>query len=187
MSKSAITKIGRLLAFAALFAVSYSSAAAQTSQASQTLPTPVPPTPADQRNETRMFATMEEEMRAKRDIQSADKAYRDNLNRARDLASLCVVFKEKKHLDRDDLKKLDKAEKLAKGIRDAVGGSSEEVQLEKRPADLAAALTQLVELAESLRHKVEKTPKRVVSAAVINEANVLLELIHIIRGMQPKT
>ena len=183
----AATSLGRLLPVLALMAAVHLSIAAQTSQSSQTTPTPVPPTPADQRNESRMFASMEEELRAKREIQAAEKSYRDNLNRARDLASLCVPFKEKKSLDRVDLKKLDRAEKLAKGIRDAVGGSADEIQLEHPPADLSEALSQLADMSESLKAKVEKTPKRVVSTAVIDEANALLELIRIIRNMQPKT
>lgn len=190
MSKGDIKRFGRLLAIAIFVALSPSSLAAQTSQASQTNPTPPPPSPGDDRNDARMFATLEEEMRAKRAIQSAEKAHKDNLNRARDLATvgstLCTAAKEKKYLDREDLKRLDKAEKLAKGIREALGGSSQDVQLEKHPTDLAEALTQLEELTSSLKEKVEKTPKRVVSAAIIDEANVLLELISVIRGMQPK-
>jgi hypothetical protein len=44
----------------------------------------------------------------------------------------------------------------------------------------------LGEFSESLKVKVEKTPKHVVSAAVIDEANVLLEVIRIIRVLSPK-
>jgi cob(I)alamin adenosyltransferase len=130
-------------------------------------------------------------MRAKRAIHYADKAHKDNQNRARDLAalgaSLSDAFKEKSYLDREDLKKLEKAEKLTKSIRDAFGGSTEEELIENPPANLAEAMTQLVHLTESLKDRVEKTPKRVVSAAVIDEANVLLELIRIVQRMQRKT
>ena len=133
---------------------------------------------------------MEEEMRAKREIQAADKAHKDNVTRARNLAFLGVVvlseFKEKNTIDRQGIKNLEKAEKLAKSIREAAGGSEDSVELEKPPSDLAAALSKLSEMAESLKKKVENTPKRVVSAAVIDEANVILELIRIVRAMQPK-
>lgn len=98
-------------------------------------------------------------------------------------ASLADVFSAKKYLDREDLKKLEKAEKLTKSIRDAFGGSTEEELIEKPPTDLADAITQLAHLTESLKQRVEKTPKRVVSAAVIDEANVLLELIRIVKKM----
>jgi hypothetical protein len=144
---------------------------------------------------SRSFAGVEEEMRAKRAIQVVDKEYQENLERARDLSflgtALVTSFKQKNTLDREDIKKLDKVEKLARSIRNAAGGSNEDVQLEKAPNDLASALNMLEDLGKSLREKVEKTPKHVISAAVIDEANVLLELVRIVRtlptqGVTPK-
>lgn len=132
----------------------------------------------------------EEEMRAKRAIKEADKEYQENLDRAHNLSSLglsiVASFKQKNTLDRDDIKKLEKFEKLAKGIRNAAGGSDDKVALEKPPRDLAAAMEMLSELSQSLKEKVEKTPKRVISAAVIDEANVLLELVRIVRTLPAK-
>jgi hypothetical protein len=140
--------------------------------------------------ENQHLSSMEAEMRARREIEAANKAHKENLNRARNLVSLSESlvrgFKEKNLLDRDDIKKLEKAEKLVKSIREAAGGSDLDVDIEERPADLAAALSKLSELAESLKDRVEKTPKRVVSTAVIDEANVLLELIRVVRSMQTK-
>lgn len=132
----------------------------------------------------------EEEMRAKRAIKEADKEYQENLDRAHNLSSLglsiVASFKQKHTLDREDIKKLEKLEKLAKGIRNAAGGSDDKVALEKPPRDLAAAMDMLSELSQSLKEKVEKTPKRVISAAVIDEANVLLELVRIVRTLPAK-
>ncbi|HEV7746840.1 MAG TPA: hypothetical protein VGO56_17725 [Pyrinomonadaceae bacterium] len=136
------------------------------------------------------LTVVEEEMRAKRLIKEADKEYQENLERARDLSSLGLSmvesFKQKNTLDREGIKKLDKIEKLAKGIRNAAGGSDDKVALEKSPKDLAAAMDMLCDLSKSLKEKVEKTPKRVISAAVIDEANVLLELIRIVRTLPAK-
>jgi nitric oxide reductase activation protein len=136
------------------------------------------------------FAALEEEMRAKRAIKFAEKEYQENLDRARDLSSLGVSivasFKQKKGLDQEDIKKLEKVEKLAKGIRRAAGGSEDDVDMEKPPTDVDAALDMLGDLSKSLKDKVEKTPKHVISAAVIDEANVLLELIRIVRSLSPK-
>ena len=133
------------------------------------------------------LATMEEEMKAKRAIKEEDKQYRENLERARDLSELgnTIVssFKQKNWLDEQDLKKLEKVEKLAKGIRSAAGGSEDEVEMEKPPKDMACAVEMLGTLSQSLKAKVEKTPKHVISAAVIDEANVLLELIRILRTL----
>ncbi len=148
------------------------------------------PAVADDSSRDEQQSSFEEEMRAKREIEAADKAHKENLNRVRNLVSLSdslmKAYKEKSHLDRDDIKKLEKAEKLVKSIRGAAGGSEFEVDMEKPPGDLCAALTKLSELSESLKDRVEKTPKRVVSAAIIDEANVLLELIRIVRSLQTR-
>ncbi|SRR6266480_1146872 len=138
----------------------------------------------------RPFAELEEEMRAKRAIKFAEKEYQENLDRARDLsqlgASIVSSFKQKNQLDREDVRKLEKVEKLAKGIRSAAGGSEDEVEIEKPPKDLPSAVYMLGDLSKSLKEKVEKTPKHVISATVIDEANVLLELIRIVRTLPPK-
>ena len=135
--------------------------------------------------EEQTFASIEEEMRAKRMIRAADKAYQENLQRARSLSSLASSLatdcKAKGQLDREDLKKLEKAEKLVRGIRSAAGGSEDEAELEHPPTTVAAALAMFAEVAMSLRINVEKTSKHVVSTAVIDEANVILELLRIVR------
>ena len=136
------------------------------------------------------LTVVEEEMRAKRAIKEADREYQENLDRARDLSSLGVAivtsFKEKNGLDHDDIKKLDKVEKLAKGIRRAAGGSEDKVEMEQPPKDLTSAMEMLNDLSQSLKEKVEKTPKHVISACVIDEANVLLEVIRILRTLPAK-
>jgi len=138
-------------------------------------------------DEKELFSSVEEEMKAKRAIRAADKEYQENLERARDLSLLCTAiatsYKQKNRLDGDDIKKLEKIEKLAKGIRRAAGGSEDDCEMEKPPRDLPTALEMLTGLSESLKTKVEKTPKHVISAAVIDEANVLLELVRVFRTL----
>jgi hypothetical protein len=131
--------------------------------------------------------TIEAEMLAKRAIKEEERQYRENLERARDLCALGTTivnsFKKKSWLDEGDLKKLEKVEKLAKGIRHAAGGSEDEVEMENPPRDIASAMEMLETLSQSLKTNVEKTPKHVISAAVIDKANVLLELIRILRTL----
>ena len=142
-------------------------------------------------DEDQQLSPMEEEMRAKRQIEAADKAHKENVNRARHLVSLSESlvnsYKANNQLSREDLKKLERVEKLVKKIRDEAGGSEPESDPEENPKDLSTALARLLELSDSLKERVEKTPKRVVSAAIIDEANVLLELIRIVRTMQTRT
>lgn len=190
MSESYITVLAKLapaLLFVGVIGTCYVPADAQ-----QRLP-PIPNSmEADQKadGEVGMGSSIEEEMRVKRALQAAEKAHKTNVERARDLASLGASllskFSDSNSLNREDFKKLEKAEKLAKSIREAAGGSEDRVEIENPPTNVAAALCKFSELADSIKQKVEKTPKHVVSATVIDEANVLLELIRIVRAMHPK-
>ena len=54
--------------------------------------------------------------------------------------------------------------------------------LEEKPANLADAVESVEKVSSSLGEKVLKTPRQVVSATIIEEANVLLELIRIVRN-----
>jgi len=181
------TKLGKALVVISLIAVPLTLSAAQRVVHPQK-PLADDPTKADENKEP--LTAVEEELRAKRAIKEADREYQENLSRARDLSSLgCALvtsFKQKNALDQDDIKKLDKVEKLAKGIRRAAGGSEDKVEMEKPPTDLSSAIEMLSDVSQSLKEKVEKTPKHVISATVIDEANVLLELIRIVRTLPAK-
>lgn len=129
---------------------------------------------------------MAEEMRVKREIRYAEREHQQNLDRAQELSGLgkdlALSFKKKQSLDRDDLKKLERLEKLANKIRNEAGGSDDEKPVEKKPNDLAETIDCIAKVSASLNEKVQQTPRRVVSTATINKANVLLELIRIARG-----
>lgn len=134
--------------------------------------------------------SMAEEMRVKREIKYAEKEHKQNLERAREVSDLgqdlAASFKGKNSLDREDIKKLDKLEKLAKRIRSDAGGSEDEVTIDKRPGDLREAMSCVVKVSASLNDKVQETPRKVISTAIIDKANVLLELIRIVRSLSRK-
>jgi hypothetical protein len=148
-----------------------------------------PPAVDKDKSEQETPSNLEETMRAKRAIKAAEKEYQENVDRARDLSELGEAvnssYKHKTSLSKEDLRKIEKAEKLAKAIRNAAGGSEDDNQIERPPKDLADALCMLADVSASLKKNVENTPKYVVSAAVIDEANVLLELTRIIRTLIP--
>ncbi len=137
------------------------------------------------------LTTFEEEIRAKRAIKLAEKEHKENLNRAREIAQigreLQDSLKNKTSLDRAVTKKIERLEKLTRKIRGEAGGEDEEVKIVDRPSDIPSASTQIAETSEALSKNVQNTPRQVVSAAVIGNANVLLELIRMIRtfGRQP--
>jgi hypothetical protein len=124
-------------------------------------------------------------MRAKRAIKYAEKEHRENLERANEITELgkylASSFKQKKAFDREGMRRLDRLEKLTRKIRSETGGEDDETTLPKPPTDLDSALVCVGKIAVSLGEQFKKTPRQVVSAAVIDEANVLLELIKLVR------
>ena len=152
-------------------------------------PTPTPPPrPVDgtfKNGDEAPMTTFEEEIRAKREIKIAEKEHQENLNRAKEIADIgkqLKDFKDNSPLDRDCVKKIERLEKLTKKVRSEAGGDDEEITITPRPTDLPSAIKQISEASETLSKDVQNTPRRVVSASVINNANVLLELIRLARS-----
>src|ERR1041384_3476970 len=168
--------------------LSFVITAAQSSKVSQTPPPSPPSITADQRSMDNPgpLTTFEEELRAKRAIKLAEKEHEDNLNRAKEISelgqSLKNDLKDRSALDREDTRKIDRLEKLTKKIRGEAGGEDDDVQIAAPPADVPTAVSQIADNAEQLSKDVQKTPRQVVSAAVIDRANVLLQLVKILRG-----
>lgn len=172
-------KYSLILSFAFLFSISITTVAQSNSQS-------IPPAAENKSaDEQHASGSIEEEMRAKRAIRYAEDAHKENLERAREVCELASALKDsfrtRNKIDRDDNKRLDRLEKLAKQLRSKAGGSESDDPLEKPPPDLKTAIARVADTAESLGKLVEKTPRQVVSAAVIDEANVLLQLIDLVR------
>jgi len=133
------------------------------------------------------FGSLEDEMRAKRRIKLEEKQYQENLERAREADKLSVElrnsYEQTKAFTREDTKKLERLEKLTKRIRSEAGGSDEDESLDNPPNELQLALSRLAQVTEGLRKVVEKTPRQVMSATVIQQANVVLQLVRITRNL----
>lgn len=167
-----------------------SMAGAQTT-APTTMPRATPPSQQQPDNPSsdkaeRPLTSFEEEIRAKRAIKMAEKDHQENVDRAKQVADIAkalqVDLKDKTAIDRDSAKKIERLEKLTKKIRNEAGGEDEEVEIVNKPSDISSAVKQIAESAESLSKTVEKTPRQVVSATVIGNANVLLELVKLLRA-----
>ena len=162
----------------------------KTAAAQQPAPTPAPrPVDGTFKNAddtTSPLTTFEEEIRAKREIKIAEKEHQDNLNRAKEIGEIARQLNESfknnsTTIDRDCFKKIERLEKLTKKVRSEAGGEDEEITISPRPADLPSAVKRIAEASETLSKDVQNTPRRVVSASVIGNANVLLELIRLAR------
>jgi hypothetical protein len=169
------------------------SAHVTVAQVSSPRPTPTPPRPNDSitadknsaSDNSSPMTSFEEEIRAKREIKLAEKEHQENLNRAREISQIGKELQEglrnRPLLQREDVKKVDRLEKLTKKVRGEAGGEDGEINLVSRPVDLDSTITRISEMTESLSKNVKNTPRQVVSAAVIDNANVILELIRILR------
>jgi hypothetical protein len=132
------------------------------------------------------FGSPESEMRARLILKAEKKQYDENVARAREASELATQlvgdYEARRVFNSDDGKKFERLEKLTKRIRNEAGGSETEPDAKDIPGALEAAVKQVAELADDLRKLVEKTPRHVVSASVINQANKLLGLIQHVRG-----
>jgi hypothetical protein len=177
---------------AALFAASlllFVSISAQ-SQKPGTAPPPPEPRPTnsskdDKNDPFHDFGSPENEMRARQILKAEKKQYDENVARAREasyLASEIVrAYETKKTFNSEDAKKFERLEKLTKKIRSEAGGSDSEPDVKDIPGVMDAAVKQVAEMADDLRKLVEKTPRHVISAAVIDQANKLLGLLQHVR------
>lgn len=192
MNESRIKLVANLARAVAVISLLICFPALSTAQVSQSQTPSVVPAEKDKDRPSGDTPTaIEEDMRARRALKLAEKEYQQNLRRAVDLSVLGEAvnasYKQKTQLGPEDFKKLEKAEKLAKAIRSAAGGSEDNTEIEQPPKDLTCALSMFAEVATSLKKNVEKTPKHVISAIVIDEANVILELTRIVRTLSFQT
>ncbi len=136
-------------------------------------------------DETKPLGSPEDEMFARNGIKYYEKLHQENVDRAREALELSTklrdVYVEHKSFGQPERKNLERLEKLVRRIRSAAGGSSGDKDEVLAPPDLSAALARLTETAEVLHTGVEKTPRMVVSAAVIERTNELLQLIRYLR------
>jgi hypothetical protein len=126
-----------------------------------------------------------DEMHVRRAIKLAEKEHLENLDRAREAAKISAelktTFATAKALTLPDFKKLEKLEKLTRRIRSEAGGSDSELPLDQVPQDLESALTTMADVSDQVRKEVEKTPRQVISACVIERVNQLIEVIQYAR------
>lgn len=157
----------------------------------QLKPVPTPPPPEPTSGPTKPdssstdFGSPESEMRAKLAVKEAKKQYDENVARAREAADLATqlagTYEAKQVFSSADIKKLERLEKLTKRIRNEAGGSETDPDIKEIPSAMDAAVKRVAELADELRKLVEGTPRHVISASVIDEANKLLGVIQHVR------
>ncbi len=163
------------------------------SSAYSQIPTATPPPPPNAQNMrdegSKDYGSPESEMRAKLVIKEEKKRYEENLGRAHEVSQLASQvaqsYGERNSFSSDDTKKLERLEKLTKRIRNEAGGSDSEPDADIKDVgpEMHDTLKTISEMADDLAKLVEKTPRQVVSAAVIDQANKLIGLVQHVRGV----
>jgi len=131
------------------------------------------------------FGNPEAEMLRRAEIRREEETHKEMVERAEEAAhlgdELLASFRKNNSLTRDDVKRLERLEKLARKIRGGAGGSDDEETLDDPPAKVEGAVTRLAKLTGDLKESVAKTSRLVISANVIECSNDVIELVRHIR------
>ena len=142
--------------------------------------------PSNSNSEKPEFGSHEGEMRARMILKEEKKRYDEHLERAREVSQLAAqlseTYKAKQAFGSEDGKKLERLEKLTRRIRNEAGGSEADPDVKNIPPDMASAVKRVAQMADDLRKLVEKTPRHVISTAVIDQANALIVVIQYVRN-----
>ena len=170
-----------------LCAVGLLFAVAAQAQSSSALPK-APSDPKDDSKDDPRFGSPEMEMRSKLEIKEEKRKYDEHVARAKEASQLAAQistsYESRNGFSSDDQKRLDRLEKLFKRIRNDAGGGNDndDGDMKDIPAGMAQTLRKIAAMAEELNKLVEHTPRNVVSAAVIDQANKLLGIVQHIRA-----
>ena len=160
---------------------------AASAAAQEALPPPFPePARAPASRQTRRpFGSPEAEIMKRAEIKREESNHKDMVERADETAQLGAdlrsAFDKYKTFGHEDLKRLERMEKLARKIRSSAGGSEDDEQLKDPPDAIGKAVSRLADVSGKLKESVSKSSRLVVSGAVIERSNELIELIRHIR------
>jgi membrane-associated HD superfamily phosphohydrolase len=127
-----------------------------------------------------------DEMRVRWEIKYAEKERLENLDRAREASQLGSElynsYTRNSAFTANEKKKLERLEKVTKKIRSRAGGSDGDVTISDVSNQMDSVLKRLAATTDEMKKEVEKTPRQIVSAAVIERSNEILELIRWIKS-----
>ena len=134
------------------------------------------------------FGSPEAEIRSKMALKDEKKKYDEHVARAKEVSQIALQisqsYETRKAFNADDAKKLERLEKLTKRIRNDAGGADavSDADVKEIPPEMLDRIKKLASMADELQKLVENTPRNVISAAVIDQANKLVGLIQQVRS-----
>jgi hypothetical protein len=149
-----------------------------------------PPVNAQQPNDKHEnevdFGSRVTDARARLILKAEKKAYEEHVARAKEAKQLAIDLKAaydaNQSFSSQDQKNLERLEKLTRRIRNDVGGSESDQDPKDLPTSMTGAVEAITKMADDLCEQVEKTPRHVVSASIIDQANKLIMVIQFLRG-----
>jgi hypothetical protein len=134
------------------------------------------------------FGSPTEEMLRRAEIRREEDTHKEMVERADEAAQLgdelLASYKKNSTITRDDQKRLERLEKLARKIRGSAGGSDDKEELSDPPGRVEGAVARLAKVSCELKESVSKTSRLVISAGVIRRSNEMIELIRHIRTIK---
>ena len=128
-----------------------------------------------------------EKMRSRLRIKAEEKEYKENLDRAQEAVKiskeLVKIYETSKTLSKSDRKKLERLEKLIKRVRNASGGDDDDAKVTTQSTETLDLLKSIADHTAKLNDEFKKTTRTVISASVIESANLVLDLIRIVREL----
>jgi hypothetical protein len=134
------------------------------------------------------FGSPEAEIRSKLALKDEKKKYDEHVARAKEVSEIALQlsqsYEARRAFNADDQKKLERLEKLTKRIRNDSGGADvvSDADVKDIPTEMPDTIKKLASMADELHKLVENTPRNVISAAVIDQANKLVGLIQHVRS-----
>jgi len=183
-----VVRVGLLLITLLILSANVYSQSGQTPTSAPSDPTIIKDVTKDTSKDDPRFGSPEAEMRSKLEIKEEKKKYDEHVARAKEVTQLATQISQSyvthNALSSDDGKRLERLEKLTKRIRNDAGGENDQNDdAGDVPSDFEARIKKVTSMAEELQKLVENTPRNVVSAAVIDQANKLLCIIQYVRGI----
>lgn len=153
----------------------------------QSRSTPPASAPQQSDGEDERFGSPVREMASRSYFARLEAEHQENIRRAGEAAALASEllrsYTEDRALSPVDVKNLERLEKIARRLRGYAGGSDDDAAEPAAATSLGESLAQIAELSSALQREVEQTPRRIVSAKLISDANRVLDLIRQARSL----
>lgn len=128
-----------------------------------------------------------DQLRTRLRIKAEEKEFKENLNRVQEALKisndLVKSVETNKTFSKEDRTKLERLEKLVKRVRNASGGDDDDVKVVDSTSNILTILKTIADEAKKLDVEFKKTKRTVISAPVIESANLIIDLIKIVKNL----